>query len=160
MALNSSEPTSLEGPNSRRPILPLLLVKAPHTNLRRIVQSANTKREELDKRHTIRQDAKILYARQSFAWLWHEQPTVASQASSLVVAAGSAAVMTRYGETIYTLTRRMIVVREIPGHWTCIPIGIYTNTNAYPKKIPMASDGKVLQAPQTSELIPDSLVSG
>jgi hypothetical protein len=153
------DPPDREPQSSFRPHVDVNTSEAPNPDIK-ITGSANTKREELDKRYNIRQDAKKFFVvGRVFATLWPEQPIVASQAGSLVAAASSAAEMTRFGERVYTHIRRMAVVQGMDGHCTCIPIGTYTNTNTNPKNIPVASEVRVLQTPHTSKLIPDSLVS-
>lgn len=156
---------SQKGPPDREPQSP----SRPHIDVdasetpnhdTQITGSANTKCEELDERDKKRRNAgNFFIIGRVFAMLWHERSNVASQAGSLVAAVGGAAEMIRFGWRVYSHIRRMVVVREMDGHCTCIPIGTYTNTNTNPKNIAMASGGMVLQAPQTSELIPDSVVS-
>jgi hypothetical protein len=133
--------------------------EAPNPGIK-ITGSDNTKYEELDERHKKRRDARNFFIKgRVFAVLWHERSSIASQAGSLAAAAGSAAEMTRFGERAYTHMRRMVVVQEIPRYCTCIPIWIYTNTNTDSKNISITSDGKVLQVPQTPELIRYPMVS-
>lgn len=152
-------PPDREPQSSLRPHIDVDASEAPNPDIK-ITGSDNTKCEELDERYKKRRDARNFFIKgRVFGVLCNERSSIASQAGSLAAAAGSAAEMTRFGERVYTHMRRMVVVREIPGYCTCIPIWIYTNTNTYPKNIPVASDGKVLQPPQTPELIRYPMVS-
>jgi hypothetical protein len=128
--------------------------------------SANIKYEESKKPYNIRRGAETFFTRgRVFAMLWHESAGVASRAGSLVVAASSAAVMTRFAERGYSQIRRMIVVREMHGYCRCLPINTYTNTykigsNAYAHgTVGVAENASVFQAPQASDSILDRLVS-
>lgn len=148
-------PPDREQQSSFRPHIDVDASEVPNPDIK-ITGSANTKREELDKRYLIRQDARQFFIPgRVFAILWHERPGVASQAGPLAAAAGSAVEMTRFAARIL----RTVVVREMDGHCMCIPIGTYTNTNNNPKNTPMASDVRVLQTPHTSKLILAGMVS-
>lgn len=113
--------------------------------------SDNTKREELDKSHRIRHNAKAFFKPgRMFALLWHE--SAAFEAGSLVAAASSAAVMTRFGERVFNHIRRTVVVRETHRHCRWISIKIYNGMGR-------TEDAEVVQRSQTADSVLDRLVS-
>jgi hypothetical protein len=114
---NTSETSPKRPPEDDPPFIGALSIEPD-------IRGSSGDHEELDPRYHRRVDAKSFFVPgRVFALLWHESAGDSKPGS--MWSFGAHTTRGRFGETIFSHIRRMVVVKERHGYCVCIPINTY-----------------------------------